>query len=149
MPGRLVEREAELARIRGLIKDARNGVGALALIEGAAGIGKTRLLEEAAELARTAGLSVLHARGVALEQQFAFGVARQLFERVIADAAPRERRELLSGAAALAGSLLGFGGGGRRHPLPRRPRSAPPRGRRSVPACSAGAGRAWSGAPRR
>ncbi len=114
MPGRLVEREAELAQIRRLIEGARDSVGAVALIEGAAGIGKTRLLEEAARRARAAGLRVLHSRGVALEQRFAFGVARQLFERAVAGVSPDEHRELLSGAAALASSLLGLGDGGRR-----------------------------------
>jgi DNA-binding CsgD family transcriptional regulator/tetratricopeptide (TPR) repeat protein len=46
---------------------------------------------------------------VALEEQFAFGVARQLFESVLAGASEPERRELLSGAAALGGALFGFG----------------------------------------
>jgi DNA-binding CsgD family transcriptional regulator/tetratricopeptide (TPR) repeat protein len=109
VPGRLVEREGEVAKIRNLIAGASGGAGALALVEGAAGIGKTRLLEEAALLARGTGMRVLHARGVALEQHFAFGVVRQLFERPVADAPADERRELLSGAAGLAGSLLEFG----------------------------------------
>jgi DNA-binding CsgD family transcriptional regulator len=112
MPGRLVEREAELAEIRGLIGGATGGAGVLALVEGAAGIGKTRLLEEAVRLARETGMRVLHARGVALEQNFALGVARQLFERAVVDASADERRELLSGAASLAGSLFGVANGG-------------------------------------
>lgn len=107
--GRLVEREAELAKLRGLIDGAACGAGALALVEGAAGIGKTRLLEETVLVAGGAGVRVLHARGVALEQHFAFGVVRQLFERPLVDATADERRELLSGAAGLAGSLLEFG----------------------------------------
>ena len=111
MPGRLLEREAELARIRDLIDGAAAGAGALALVEGAAGIGKTRLLEEVAVLASDAGVRVLHARGVALEQHFAFGVVRQLFEQTLAEASADERRELLSGAAGLAGPLLEFGVG--------------------------------------
>jgi len=111
VPGRLLEREAELARIRDLIDGAVAGASALALVEGAAGIGKTRLLEEAAVLASDAGVRVLHARGVALEQHFAFGVVRQLLERPVAEASADERRELLRGAAGLAGPLLEFGDG--------------------------------------
>lgn len=108
MPGGLLERETELARIDALVDVVRHGEGALGLVEGAAGIGKTRLLEEACARAREAGLEVLRARGVALEHEFAFGVVRQLFERPLAAASPSGRREMLGGAAALAGALLGF-----------------------------------------
>jgi hypothetical protein len=54
------------------------------MIEGAAGIGKSRLLEWARVRAAELGLRVLNARGAELEQGFPFGVARQLFERAIA-----------------------------------------------------------------
>jgi DNA-binding CsgD family transcriptional regulator len=107
----LLERETELAQLDALIALVRKGEGALTLVEGAAGIGKTRLLDEACRTARDAGLEVLRARGVALEEEFAFGVVRQLFERPLAAASQRERDELLSGAAALAGALLGFAEG--------------------------------------
>src|SRR5689334_10617020 len=107
----LLERERELAQLRASVDAARSGTGALALLEGAAGIGKTRLLEEAADAARTRGLLVLRARGVALEQEFGFGVVRQLFERPLAAASPDERRNLLSGAASLAGGVLGVAEG--------------------------------------
>jgi DNA-binding NarL/FixJ family response regulator len=108
MADALVERERELAEIGALIDAARSRSGGLLVIDGPAGIGKTRLLEEACRAASAAGMEVLHARGVALEDQFAFGVVRQLFEGVLATASVGERRELLSGAAGLAGALLGF-----------------------------------------
>jgi len=41
----LLERDAELARLGGLLDQARAGRGQVAAIEGPAGIGKTRLLD--------------------------------------------------------------------------------------------------------
>ena len=77
--GGLWEREREIAVLKGLIADASAGAGRLALVEGVAGIGKSRLVGEAQTLAGTAGFRVLTARGGELEQQFPFGIARQLF----------------------------------------------------------------------
>src|SRR5690349_8499188 len=42
----LLERDADLAALRALVDAARDGNGRLAVIEGSAGIGKTRLLAE-------------------------------------------------------------------------------------------------------
>ena len=106
--GGLFEREGELAAVGGLVEAALAGSGRLLVVEGAAGVGKTRLLEEASRAAGAAGMDVVTARGVALEDQFAFGVVGQLFEGVLAEASPAGRRELLSGAAGLVGGLLGF-----------------------------------------
>jgi hypothetical protein len=104
----MLERDGELARIHELIDGARLGSGRLLLIEAPAGIGKTRLIDEACHAGEAAGMQVLRARGVALERTFAFGVVRQLFERVLADASREERRALLAGAASIGGALLGF-----------------------------------------
>jgi hypothetical protein len=49
---------------------------------------------------------VLRARGSDLEQEFAFGVVRQLFEGLLARADADERPALFSGAAALASPLF-------------------------------------------
>ncbi len=76
------------------------------VIEGAAGIGKSRLLESARARAAQLGFRVLFARATELEQGFPFGVVRQLFERLVAEAAEDERGRWLSGAAALAGDVL-------------------------------------------
>ncbi|MEA2137457.1 MAG: hypothetical protein QOG56_607, partial [Solirubrobacteraceae bacterium] len=46
-------------------------------------------------------------RGAELEREFSFGVARQLFEPVVLRASPSARDELLTGAAAAAGPLVG------------------------------------------
>ena len=74
----LLEREAELAALRAAVESARNGDGQLVVIEGAAGIGKTRLLSETRSLASQ--FEVLSSRGGELESDFAFGIVRQLFE---------------------------------------------------------------------
>jgi predicted ATPase len=77
------------------------------LIEGAAGIGKTRLLGEARQRAEAAGMRALAARGSELEREFAFGVVRQLFEPLLG----RERRRALAGAAATAEAVFTAPGG--------------------------------------
>jgi predicted ATPase len=41
----LLDREAELSELVRLLDDARGGAGRLVLVEGAPGIGKTRLLD--------------------------------------------------------------------------------------------------------
>ncbi len=82
------------------------GDGRLVVVEGSAGIGKTRLLAEVRALAQAGELEVLSARGGELEGEFAFGIVRQLFEAPLAAATPELRAELLSGAAGLSGSLF-------------------------------------------
>jgi predicted ATPase len=98
----LLEREGELALFDELVRGAHEGAGGLVAIEGRAGIGKTRLVGEARASAATAGLEVLGARGGELEEEFAYGVVRQLFESLLATATDELRAELLSGAAGLA-----------------------------------------------
>jgi DNA-binding CsgD family transcriptional regulator len=80
-PGRpLLDREAELGLISATIASACAGAGSAVLVEGAAGIGKTRLLAQACEQAAGAGMTVLSARSAEFESGYAWGVARQLFE---------------------------------------------------------------------
>src|SRR3954468_8460370 len=106
VPGLLLEREAELAPLQAMLGAAQSGDGRLVVVEGTAGIGKTRLLTEARTLAAAAEFEVLTARGGELEGEFAFGIVRQLFEARLAGAAGDERNELLSGAAGLSSSLF-------------------------------------------
>lgn len=96
----LLERERELSAFDGLLRMGDGERQALALIEGPAGIGKSRLIAELRERARTAGVRVLAAHGSDLEREFPFGVVRQLFEPLLAEPAARER--LLDNAAAAA-----------------------------------------------
>jgi len=55
---RLVGRNEELARIEVALHELRNGQGALVLLRGPSGIGRSRLTQEATGLARALGLSV-------------------------------------------------------------------------------------------
>jgi DNA-binding CsgD family transcriptional regulator len=105
----LVEREMELEIIRAAVQSASAGVGRLVVIEGPAGIGKTRLLRAAREGADGAAMHVLHARGAELEREFPYGLARQLFEQTLADAPYEDRRALMSGAAKTLEPLLAQG----------------------------------------
>ena len=103
----LLERDGELQQLAAAIAGARKGGGRSVLISGPAGIGKTALVRCVSHQADDEGMLVLRARGVELEQGFAFGVVRQLFERVLRGCEPAERSRLLSGPARAAGALLG------------------------------------------
>jgi DNA-binding CsgD family transcriptional regulator len=80
----LLEREQELATLETLVDAAVAGEARVGLIEGAAGIGKSRLLTEARRRAAAGGVRVLHGRGGELEREFGFGIVRQLFEPALA-----------------------------------------------------------------
>jgi DNA-binding CsgD family transcriptional regulator len=103
----LLEREGEQAALAALVAAACRGTGQCAVVEGTAGIGKTRLLTAARAQADQVGMRVLAARGSELEREFAYGVVRQLFEPVLAGASNAERAELLAGAAGQVASLFG------------------------------------------
>ena len=105
-PVLLLEREAELAVLEAMLGAAKSGDGRLVVVEGSAGIGKTRLLAEARALAVAAEFEVLSSRGGELEGEFAFGIVRQLFEAPLAAATDDVRAEMLSGAAGLSASLF-------------------------------------------
>src|SRR5438067_6512716 len=102
----LLEREHEVERVRAAVRAVGQRAGAVVVIEGAAGMGKSRLLEVARLRALELGLRVLSARATELEQAFPFGVIRQLFERPLLEADAGERDRWLAGAAALAADVL-------------------------------------------
>jgi len=108
--GPLLERSEEIARIEAALTEARTGRGTVAVIEGPAGIGKTTLLDAARAAAVRDRMRTLRSRGTELERDFAFGVVRQLFEPVVADASASQRADLLQSAAGLAAARLGFRG---------------------------------------
>jgi hypothetical protein len=89
----------------------RKRAGRLAVIEGPAEIGKTRLLAEPRTLSTE--FEVLSARAGELEGDFAFGVARQLFEAALvvaprttpSRAAERRRSRCFHGLYRLAATL--------------------------------------------
>jgi DNA-binding CsgD family transcriptional regulator len=100
----LVEREHELDALERVLAGARRGEGSAAIVEGPAGIGKSRLLLAAG--AGAADLEVLRARASELERDFPFGVVRQLFEPVLFGATRARRERLLAGAGALSQRVL-------------------------------------------
>jgi DNA-binding CsgD family transcriptional regulator len=104
--GELIERRSELATIRQLLGQVRAGAGAIALVEGSPGVGKTSLIAVATEIAREQGLAVAKARGSELERDFAFGVVRQLYEPLLDDLPDAKRNEVFAGAAGLARRLV-------------------------------------------
>jgi len=101
----LVERGDALALVDRLLADAFEGRGGVLLVEGPAGIGKTRLVTAAHARADSAGARGLRARAGELEHDFSYGIVRQLFEAPLGGT---ERAALLAGAAALAGPLFDF-----------------------------------------
>ena len=102
----LLEREAELELLERAVAEVEAVDGRVVAIEGGGGIGNTRLLAAARRHAEAEGFEVLTARGSELEQGFAFGIVRQLFEPVVASASAAERAQLLAGAAGLAAQLV-------------------------------------------
>jgi hypothetical protein len=97
------------------LADRRGGV---LVIEGPGGIGKSRLLAHLREEGSARGFRVTGARGAELEQDFAFGLVRQLLDPVLVEAGPDGRRELLGGAAALAAPLFAIAAEGQEVPVP-------------------------------
>ena len=102
----LLERGAEISAIEAVVGTAAAGDGRMIAVEGRPGAGKTRLVSEARRLASAAGFEVLAARSADLEQEFAYGVVRQLFEPYLASLPAAEREQFLSGTAALAQRLF-------------------------------------------
>ena len=108
-PGRraeLLERESELEDIGRALKGAAAGSGAVVIVEGAAGIGKSSLLGAAGELAAGDGMDTLSARGAPLEREFALGVVIQLLAARIEPLTDRGRDRAFAGAAGLARPLF-------------------------------------------
>jgi len=107
----LLERESELAELRGVLTEAEQRRGQVVLIEALAGLGKTSLLRAAGDAAAAAGFTCLRARAGELERDFAYGCVRQLLEPFLAALGDTDRDRLFDGAAALAKALFAPTGG--------------------------------------
>ena len=105
-PTALLEREHEIERVRTALRGVGQRAGVSLVIEGAAGIGKSRLLQDARGRASGLGFRVLGARATELEQGFPYGVMLQLFERLLIEADHGERERWFAGAASLVADLL-------------------------------------------
>ncbi|MFI6099474.1 ATP-binding protein [Lentzea sp. NPDC051213] len=96
----LLERTSELQQLTRALERVRDGHGDQIVITGPLGCGKSALLE--AIHARATGLRVLTAHCSALEQDFAFGVARQLLDPALSRAGRETAQRWLTGPAGLA-----------------------------------------------
>ena len=104
--GTLLERDAELEVVDNLLARACDRRGSLLIVDGPAGIGKSRLLTAAHELGRARRFEVLRARGAESERALSYGVVRQLFEMWLAARETGTRATLLGGAARAAAPLF-------------------------------------------
>jgi DNA-binding CsgD family transcriptional regulator len=102
----LLERHAELNALGRTVAAAKVGRGAVAVVLGEAGLGKTRLLAAVRGLAEETGLRVFAARGAELESSFPFGLVRQLLEPPLAQLGDGDREAAFAGAAGLARTLF-------------------------------------------
>jgi DNA-binding CsgD family transcriptional regulator len=103
----LLERDDLLQAITAALDSVQDGTGQALLLEGHAGMGKTRLHEAALDDARSRGMRVLRAAGAELEQNLAFGVAGQLVRALVSDLPPAGRRAFLAEAPERVRSLAG------------------------------------------
>jgi DNA-binding SARP family transcriptional activator/DNA-binding NarL/FixJ family response regulator len=80
--GALVERSREVQLIdKAFSRAETERSGSLLIFEGPAGIGKTSLMNHALVFAQRDGFTVASACGIDLEQEYAWGYVRRLFER--------------------------------------------------------------------
>ncbi len=103
----VLERDAELAQLADAVASARRAEGALVLVSGPPGIGKTALLRAARDAACAADFAVLGATAAELDRDFPFGVVHQLLDGVVLGADPARRERLLAGTARHAAAVLG------------------------------------------
>ena len=106
----LLERDLERNQLERLVERLSTGFGTTVVIEGPAGVGKTRLLEAAGAIARRASLSVSWACPSELERDLGWGVVRDLFEARLQRLSSPARETVLTGAARLALPVLGASG---------------------------------------
>ncbi|MGK5551732.1 helix-turn-helix transcriptional regulator [Actinomadura kijaniata] len=101
-------RERELARLGGLLADARRGRSGALVVRGEAGIGKSALLERVAALARD-DVRVLRGAGVEPEMELPFAGLHLLLHGALngVDALPGPQAAALRGALGLAPSPEG------------------------------------------
>jgi DNA-binding CsgD family transcriptional regulator len=103
----LLERGAEIGALSELLDGVREGRGAVVLVEGPAGIGKSSLLDSCAQAARERGMTALLVRGDELVMESSFAAVRELLWPQLKTAGPGA----LEGAAGLAAPVFDGGPG--------------------------------------
>ncbi|MFI7704287.1 ATP-binding protein [Nonomuraea sp. NPDC049480] len=88
----LLERDAQLALVETALHAAVEGTSSLILLSGPVGIGRTALLRRLPRLVTGQDVRVLRANAGPMEQDFAFGVVRQLCDELLAGL-PEQARE--------------------------------------------------------
>lgn len=104
--GGLLERERELEAIGELLVAACECSGRMLVLEGAAGVGKSRLLAAGAVSAAEAGMTVLTARGEELERSAPWGLVRRMLAPVGTAAVALSDESTVARAAAAADDVL-------------------------------------------
>jgi predicted ATPase len=99
---RIHGREAEMRAISEALDHAASGRPAIVLIEGEAGIGKSRLLTEALAAARERGLQIATGGAEELEQSRPFGIMAAIFG--CGSPSPDPRRAAIAGLLASQGA---------------------------------------------
>ena len=94
-----ITRERALGRVETVLESGRAGRGAVALIEGPAGFGKSAFLDEVGARAAGAGMDVLRGAGRWDERGYGFAGIVELFESRLDAENPAEREGFLSDAA--------------------------------------------------
>lgn len=102
----LLDRERMLELLHLTLEETQAGSGQALLIEGHAGIGKTRLYEAALDDARKLQFRVLRAAGAELERHVAFGIAAQLLRTQLDDLTAKRRNTTLAGLPARVRALI-------------------------------------------
>jgi DNA-binding CsgD family transcriptional regulator len=100
----LLERALECALMDRLVGSAHRGSGSFALIEGAAGVGKSSML---AYLRSAAGnMLVLHAQATPIERPAPFAVVTNALREALDQLTEAEREDIFVGSARLSRSLF-------------------------------------------
>ena len=87
---RLIERDAHLRQLAGLLNDCLAGTGQVVVLDGPIASGKTALLHNFVERAANSAVVCLNAAAARLERELPFGVVDQLFHSIDL---PADRRE--------------------------------------------------------
>ncbi|MEV8605020.1 AAA family ATPase [Streptomyces griseoviridis] len=103
----LLERNTEIALVDAALGAATDGRSSLVLLTGPLGIGRTALLQRLSGLADGHDdIRVLRANAASMEQDFAFGVVRQLFETLLSDSPEDARDRWMDAHASFARHVL-------------------------------------------